>query len=203
MKKADIAPGVVYAYSTRRDGLWPEPIVLLAAPADGVLYSERYSPGDNESVYIKALPGAHAGSDYLHKTTGYPAVMFASHHDEDPARLLQVTLGTFEAATNAWTRDGLHLMVIAHLAAIVGPWEEVVASQEAARQAEQERTDRQAQHDRENRARASAVIAALSRAGIKAGGVSQYGAVTSIPLPLDEAEKLVALLASLRTDQED
>jgi hypothetical protein len=194
MRKQDIKTGVVYAYQRGRgDYDSPEPIVFLAAPADGKLYTERDSFSQKGISFHRARPGGKpvARRSYMGGSTGYPAVLL--DHGTDPADLLRVTLADFEAATTAYPGN-IKFVVFVTLAHITGPYDEQVAEYEGRRAARDDASARQEQARRASRDRAKGITAALKAAGIEAEADNAYGTVTSIVIPLDEAEKLIALL---------
>lgn len=193
MKRTDIRAGVVYAYqrSTYNE---PQPIVFLNAPADGVLYCETShyrAPGS--PAFIKARADSKPHRVQFGSDVGYPVVRLRWDSKDDPASLLSVTLADFEAATGS-IDGGREFAVVVSLAAIAGPWSDVKAARD-----EQVEADRQLrEHERAeadaSRARAIDVLTALRARDIEPERISPYGKVESIVLPLEEAEKLLAML---------
>jgi hypothetical protein len=196
VRKQDIKPGVVYAYQRGTYGN-PQPVVFLNTPADGELYTESSQyrkPGSK--AFTRAREGSKPHAVSFGSDVGYPVVRGRWDADTDPAALLSATLSDFEAATQPYS--GSHeFRVVTSLTAIAGPWDEVIATRKAQYEADRQRRERDQQEARASRTRAIDIITALSARDIKVSRISSYGAVDSVSLPLDEAEKLVSLLSSL------
>lgn len=201
MKKADIKPGVVYAYQRSKYDS-PRPIVFLNAPADGVLYRERDYPKSGTPAFIKASPAAkpRRALGFGRGGIGYPAAHLSHDSRMTHQDLLGITLADFERATSGY-HEGYEFDVITTLTHVTGPWDEVIAAHEAQKRAERESREQEQHEASESRARAIDILTALrARAGIEPDRIPTYGAVKSISIPLAEAEKLVALLAGREND---
>jgi hypothetical protein len=207
MKKADIKPGVVYAYQRGRgDYDEPQPIVFLNAPADGDLYARSsYHRPPGAPAFHAAHDGSkpHRGSGYSSPDVGYPAVMLGGNAPKGtkPEDLLKFTLAGFKAATSTTAGDGTMFTLITSLAQITGTYAEAKAEYEARRQARREEAQQERTAADASRARAIDVLASLRAHDIEANRIPAYSAVDSITLPLDEAEKLIALLAAKDTQE--
>jgi hypothetical protein len=198
MRKQDIKPGVVYAY--QRDHSYcgrPLPVVFLNTPAGSELYSESSVRPLSRSRGMPAFYRAHAqakphavsfGSD-----VGYPAVRFRWDATGHISELLSVTLADFEAAVER-TQGDREFTVITSLAAIVGPWDEVKAAYDERKRANDEQKRADAEAADASRTRAMDVMRALRAYGVEVSRLPAYGAVKSVSLSLEEAEKLVAVL---------
>jgi hypothetical protein len=184
MRKQDIKPGVVYAYQESRTYGSVKPIAFLAAPSEGRVYTKSFRTPPGERCFTRNDRATTASRT----TGGYPAVWV-----DDPARPPTATLADFEAATaNEGDPDAPRFTTVRNLTYITTTWE--VA---AAELAEQKRADEAARARRAAiRDRADRVVSALRAHGVEANRVPAYGAADPLTLPLDEAEKLIALLAA-------
>jgi hypothetical protein len=193
MKKTDIKPGVVYAYTRSREYGEPQPIVFLNTPADGELYRQprRYGTSTGPAfTRDAAAPKPQRGGSYTSSPVGYPAALCRSGANGSPEDLLAVTLAHFEQATSAYGyTDDIELTVITSLGQILGPYAEAVAEYEERRAAQRTETERRNAAAANRRSRAKAAMEALADAGIFSA--PRDG---EIVLSLENAEKLTALL---------
>lgn len=205
MKKNDIKPGIIYAYQRGRGDLdTPVPIVFLAAPADGTLYTKASNyrkPGDaqyTQVTYPNAKPSA--GRGYGSRDIGYPAVQINWGHESEvsPQNLLKVTLADFEQATTSYDPGiaGMRLTLVTSLAAITGPYEEKLAEYNARqdairRQREQEKAERDV-----ILTRAENIVSRFTRFAVTPGHAGTGGTQPHVRFTLDDAEKLLNLLGT-------
>jgi hypothetical protein len=197
MKKADIKPGVVYACWRRKAHESPSPIMFLAAPSPDALYHRARGGDETAPCFARALahdkPQREEG--WQVGTIGYPAAMRGSDSKLAPEDLLNVTLADFEAATSS-QQGGYRFTLVCNLAEIAGPWDEEVAWDRERHRRRDERIKQELAAADASRARAADILTALRAHGVEANRIPTYSAVDSITLPLDEAEKLIALLAA-------
>ena len=194
MRKQDIKPGVVYAY---QEGKYQSlrPVAFLSAD----LYASQ-GRSEHGPRFRKAASDAKPQSGtYGSPSTGYAVAIMREQfgrrvdRDEVAARLTKVTLA--DAAAAGWEHldDLIGFMLIVRLAPVLGPWDEVMAQQ---------------REEAEEKARRQAAIAATAKAlDDRAAVVRRVLIVNSISprfsgtsrdliVSLDNAEKLVALLAT-------
>lgn len=189
MRKQDIKPGVLYAWTRSREYGEPQPIVFLNTPADGELYRRPRRYGSSTGPvftrdYTSSKP--ESGSGFASSPVGYPAVI--GHSAAAAGLLPSFALAGFEAATSAHS-DETELTVITSLAQVTGPYAEAVAGYQARRQAEREHRDRQTAAADDRHTRSKAAAAKLASAEIFSS--TRDG---EIVLSLENAEKLAALL---------
>lgn len=191
MKKSEIKPGVIYAYTRSRDYGVPQPIVFLNTPADGELYKQprRYGSSTGPAfMRDHTSPKPQHGGGYTSPSVGYPAVLLTDRSDADPSSLLAFTLADFEAATSAYPGD-VELKVITSLAQITGPYAEALTEHEERQQRDREERERKSNLAADRRRRAKSATDTLASAGIFSS--TRDG---DIVLTLENAEKLAALL---------
>jgi hypothetical protein len=200
MKKADIKPGVVYAYQ-RRDYDKPEPVVFLNAPAAGDLYAtSSYHSPPGTPAFRAARDGSrpHRGSGYSSPDVGYPAVMLGGNAPKDakPEDLLKSTLAGFQSAAAITAGNGTVFTLVTSLAQIAGTYAEAKAEYDQRQQFRRDEADRKERVRAASRIRADAAVAALGQAGISASPDTFLGTAYNLYITLDEAEKFIALLAA-------
>lgn len=193
MKKADIKPGVVYAYQ-RSANYSPEPIVFLATG----LYTSRGRYNKDKPWASRALAGDKIGRNYLDRETGYPIArrdwQAQGVSDEEIVRqMLALAPADWEGAADG-TVGAVRLDILMRLGQITGLYDEVVAERTAREKAARELAAEVQQEADTSRTRAIDTLTALRAHGIEPSRIPSYGGVESISLPLAEAEKLIRLL---------
>lgn len=198
MRATEIQPGVVYAYRNS-SGLYP--IVFLARADRDHLYrsADRFrQPGT--PAFQKAPAGAkpHRGTR-ISGTCGYPVVVgYGAETGETTVEALTVVdLADFEAATTGGVVDGLAFDLVTSLGRVVGPWQEAVAAEAAARQewdtaAAREREARQAAQQR-----TTDLVEAFAGFGVTAQPDNPQRPA-GVVIGLDEADRMLKLLALLK-----
>jgi hypothetical protein len=204
MKRTDIRAGVVYAYQRSRSYGTPEPIVFLAAPADGVLFKSGRTVRASGRAFQRAPEGETKprtyGSTWDQLVIGYPVVMFArgGAADETPlADLLSLTLDDFAAVDSAHDTSvkGAYFTVLTTLGQVTGLYEEKVAEYEAQREAERAKRERDQVERDAAVVRADAVTDRLNVFGVDAQSFSDGGRHYGyVRLSVADAEKLAAAL---------
>jgi hypothetical protein len=189
MKKTDIKTGVVYAYRRGNYGN-PRPMVFLSL---GLHRSPEYGRGR------WATPAAHdtkprAGSGYGGSDVGYPVALGTA--GETPIEKL-ASLGPDLIEQNVWSgllaEAGITRDILTNMAAVLGPWDEVVAARKAQEARERERmADERRVRDAET-AMSDSAIAALREHGIFADRYQHGGG--GIRLSPHNSAKLAALLS--------
>jgi hypothetical protein len=196
MKAKDIKPGVVYGINSSKSYGTANPIVFLAPVDRDHLYqtTSRHSPEGTPS-HVKARAGAKPGrgSMFSSPTIGYPAVVGRGDHTLD--RLKTVTLADFEAATSTHSSDDWWFTLVTVLGHIQGPYEEVRAAEEAQRRARIEAQQADEQARERAVARFDGLAATLAKYGVTVSPDERYHP-TRLLIDFDEADKLLALLAS-------
>jgi hypothetical protein len=193
MKKADIKPGVVYAYQGS-DNYSPVPVVFLSTD----LHAERGRYSTNAAMLTKAAPHEKPGKDYLGRHTGYPAVFRGFDAEGTEAEVITSMLGaTLEQAITDKLPKGVQSDVVTTLTRIRGPYDEAMAAYRAAQEADRERRRQTDEAMRVKRERAERVVATFKAAGV----FSVYRG--HLELSLENAEKLAALIPDHKPQPEE
>lgn len=126
MRKADVKPGVVYAY--QRWGRHPtdpvEPLVFLSSQSwIGTLRQDARGYGDYAFKRPRDGRKPQAGTVHNDGTIGYPAVILPAHRMESGVRDIGklVTLRDFDAATSA-RGDGFEFVLVTSMQRVTGEW---------------------------------------------------------------------------------
>jgi hypothetical protein len=192
VKAKDIEPGVIYAYQRGRGEYASIDAVMVLTPAtpDNVYHAIESHRPPGTAAFKKAKPGIkpRRGKGWSNSDYGYPAVMGPVD------KLAAATLADFEAATSPYHVDGCHFLVLTSTTPLVGPYEEAVAAQQQARAAAQDRREQERAERKADAAKAEGLVAALAKAGVQAQAATDWHP-RALTIPLDQAEKLVALLA--------
>ncbi|GHE41949.1 hypothetical protein GCM10017673_50170 [Streptosporangium violaceochromogenes] len=199
MRAADIKPGAVYAHRAGSGRLYP--VVFLARADRNHLYwtTDRFRPPD-APAFQKASGGAkpRRGTG-IDRTCGYPAVVGygVASGETTVEALTKVTLADFEAATTTGVVDGLSFNLVTSLGQIVGPWQEAVAAEAAARQEQQAVAAREWEARQAAQQRATELVEAFAALGVSARA-DNPGQPAGIVVSLDEADRMLKLLALLK-----
>ena len=208
MKFKDIKPGVIYAYRDSKYGT-PEKIMFLAGVEGIRLYAEApFRAGPEVPAFTASrLDKPESGRSDVWATQskhGYPAVRRSSWSKEDEPDLTAVTWDDFRQATVGTRYDNdrnIEFTVATRLAAVLGPWDEVMAAEDEKRKAEKAASEKAEAARLDKKTRAAKVSSILQDAGIKAIARSADG--YALTIELNEAEKLAGLLGSLlKVDEE-
>ncbi|MFF4417061.1 hypothetical protein ACFYY8_31460 [Streptosporangium sp. NPDC001559] len=199
MKAKDIKPGVVYGFQRGRGEYATIQAMALLAPADAdhLYQTASYHRRPGAPAFTKAMRSSKPkkGRGWNEASVGYPAVF-------GPADALEgFTLERFEAATSPYpdSESGVEFRVLTSLTAIVGPYEEAMAAHQQRLDAANEERDREQRRQAAAQQRAKKLVEALGQVGVVADTDSSYNP-TGLTVSLDEADKLLALLAAQKTN---
>ena len=126
MRKADVKPGVVYAY--QRWGRHPtdpvEPLVFLSSQSwIGTLRQDARGYGDYAFKRPRDGRKPQAGTVHNDGTIGYPAVIGPRELTvQEFARLLKVRLKDLDAARNTAFADGFEFVLVTSMQRVTGEW---------------------------------------------------------------------------------
>lgn len=197
MKAKDIKPGVVYGYRSSKYGHLQA--VVFLAPVDGnhLYHSASSSKPKGSPAFIKAREGSkpgRRGSTYSSPTTGYAAVRTSS--PEAATHLRAITIEDFEEAASRATVSGIkdaEFTLITTLAHILGPYAELKAGEDAAKERKHAARRAEEEKDAADRNRLTNLRSALAGRGVKAIGRIEDGEPV-IVLSAAEVDRLLALL---------
>lgn len=194
MKTKDIKPGVVYAYRRGKFGRI-EPVVFVAAPSSDRLYAFNQWAKYGEPVF-QHRPNAdkpRRGRGFSDPDVGYP-VAFARSQGTDAKVLAKATLEQFESATTTTDADlDVHWQVVTIPSHILGPYDQVIAEEDAAERARREQYAMERQQRDETQKRANQLLSALAEHGITAVA-DEYSTPPQMLLSLDDVEHLLGKL---------
>jgi hypothetical protein len=197
MKSKDIKPGVVYGYRQGKYGS-VEPVVFLAKPGPDQIYACPHRVKDGEPIHSHSRHATTplTGRGFSSTDYGYAAVFaFGKPTAEVVDEMARATLDDFLAATKGYDAErGIRYSVVTVPARVVGPYDEAVAEEERRREAENRRWAEERGRREVAIQRAERLIEALQQHGI-GGRPEPYSEPTFLEIPLDDVEKLLALLA--------
>jgi hypothetical protein len=201
MKRTDIKAGVVYA--TKSSYGAPAPIVFLEDGAAGLYVRGNYGRGPYRKLAEDKNTKAKGASGYSDSGRGYAAIKISAGGDLNYAEAAErmstidpvVELARFLASERP-SAEGLGFDIVTSLSQIGGLYAEEKAAYDSMKAAEQEAGQRRREADRAASVRRWNIVDALNALGIGARGNS----AGKIELSLDEAEKLLTLLAAKTED---
>lgn len=188
MRKQDIRTGVVYAYQR---GTYGSPGAVVFLSLELHKYVKHRQPGQPYWTPAAGFDKPRRG-DWSFASVGYPVVIGREPGDLASLGAEVITTGLTPAQYEA----GLSADTLTSLAAVKGPYAEVMAAY--AREQEADRKRRQEKRERETARRDRA---ARVKADLEALGVFANYHQDRFELTLENAEKLAALLPDVEADQ--